>query len=82
MSYLKDINDAWSWTGLKAEEIVGSNEFGNLLLRDTEECFWRVCPEELTCEIVAQSLSSFSQLIDNDDFILDWEMVNLVKLAR
>lgn len=77
-----DINRAWDWTGLTAHEIVRSNEFGNLLIKDVNSHFWRICPEELSCEVVARNSVEFDQLVNSADFKFDWEMERLVKLAR
>ncbi|MDZ4392627.1 T6SS immunity protein Tdi1 domain-containing protein [Cypionkella sp.] len=82
MDLLSEINEHWGWTGLKAIKIVGKNEFGNLLMEHEDGSFWRICPEELTCEVVAKDAGEFSQLIQSECFKLDWEMSELVELAR
>ncbi len=82
VGYLSDINRAWGWTGLIADEIVGLNEFGNFLVKDVNGCFWRICPEELFCRVVAKNSHEFSQLVNSENFKADWEMENLVTLAR
>ena len=82
MDLLRELNEYWGWTGLKAVEIVGKNEFGNFLVKHEDGSFWRICPEELVCNIVANNAYDFFKLIEDQDFQLDWEMFELVELAR
>ena len=35
MELIKHIRSAWGWSGIEPSEIVGENEFGNLMVRDT-----------------------------------------------
>lgn len=58
------------------------NAFGNLILRDDEGCFWRLCPEDVYCRIVAKSSADYGVLVGSEDFLSDWEMIDLVKAAR
>jgi hypothetical protein len=46
---VETIRDAWSWVGLNPAEIIFTNLFGNLIVKDAAGIFWRICPEELTC---------------------------------
>ncbi len=79
---LGKINKHWGWTGLKAIEILGRNEFGNFLLLDENQTYWRICPEELSCEIVAENSQDYLQLVEDEEFQVDWKVSNLVELAR
>ncbi|MEJ6401463.1 T6SS immunity protein Tdi1 domain-containing protein [Yoonia sp. 2307UL14-13] len=80
-SIIHKINEHWGWTGLNATEIVGRNEFGNFLVLDQNQAVWRICPEELDCAMVAENSQDYLQLIEDEDFQVDWNMSNLVKLA-
>ncbi|MHA6263037.1 T6SS immunity protein Tdi1 domain-containing protein [Arenibacterium sp. CAU 1754] len=82
LDLLGRINEHWGWTGLKGIEIVGRNEFGNFIILGEDRAYWRICPEELTCEIVAGNQSDYLQLIETKGFQIDWNMTNLVELAR
>lgn len=82
MSILSKIQKHWGWTGLKGIEIVGRNEFGNFLVLDEEQAYWRICPEELSCEIVAKNPRDYLGLVEDENFQADWRMSNLVELAR
>lgn len=81
MTIIEDIYSAWGWAGLIPDEIVGQNDFGNLLVRDTEGNFWRICPEELECEVVATSKAELDALSTDQEFLHDWYMKNLVAIA-
>lgn len=72
----------WGWTGLKPAEIIGTNSFGNMIVRDHSDRFWRICPEELSCEPIAENREKLVELSQDEEFVLDWEMHQLVDLAR
>ncbi|HLN52733.1 MAG TPA: T6SS immunity protein Tdi1 domain-containing protein [Lentimicrobium sp.] len=79
---LASINKAWDWTGVKAIEIVQMNDFGNIIFKTIENEFWRICPEELYCIKIADSQSEYEKLLKNSSFIEDWEMANIVRIAK
>jgi hypothetical protein len=76
------VEDAWGWTGLKPDQIVGDNDFGNLMIRDHTGRYWRLCPEDLYCRVIAQSKAELDQLSQDQEFLHDWHMSELVQLAR
>jgi hypothetical protein len=79
---LDTIRTAWNWTGLNPVEIVDSNCFGNLIVKDADDAFWRICPEELKCEKVAANAKQFAELARHPDFQSDWKMERLMKIAE
>ncbi len=81
-SMLTAINKAWNWIGVKAKEIVLINDFGNIIFKSTQNEFWRICPEELYCEKIADSQLDYEKLLSDSEFIVDWEMDNLVQIAK
>jgi hypothetical protein len=72
---------AWGFTGIVPRRILDINAFGNLLVEDATGSYWRICPEELSCQVVAGSRVEFDQLRTFDDFRADWEMRRLVAAA-
>ena len=82
MSVLEDIKEAWSWVGLEPKRVVAMNEFGNLLIEDARGRYWRLCPEDVYCKVVAESNEAYESLLKNYEFTSDWEMVELVRKAR
>jgi len=76
------INKSWSWKGFEAKEILLINEFGNIIFRTDSEEYWRICPEELHCEIIANNKDDFESLISDPEYKVDWEVSELVKLAQ
>jgi len=79
---ISTINKAWAWTGVKAIEIISVNDFGNIIFRTEEDAIWRICPEKLYCEKIADSLVEYSELSAKPEFLMDWGMTSLVELAR
>ena len=50
MNIIQEIKEAWGWIGIEPIEVVNENDFGNLLIKDTNGQFWRLCPEDEYCE--------------------------------
>ncbi len=82
MDVITNINNSWGWIGIRAVEVIKENDFGNLLIRDASDRFWRLCPEALSCEIVASNKEQFDELLSDQEFILDWHMSLLVDVAK
>lgn len=81
MQLLETVRSAWAWTGLEPKELVAENEFGNLIVKDESGRFWRICPEELSCDVVAEERASLDALFLDIEFQEDWSMDRLVALA-
>jgi len=76
------INKAWKWKGFNATEIIRTNEFGNVIFKTDKNEYWRICPEEISCGKIAESKSEFDRISASSDFTEDWEMTNLVNIAK
>jgi len=82
MSILNEIKDAWGWIGIEPQEVVIDNEFGNLIVKDISDKFWRLCPEDVYCEIVAESVEEYNALVKSEEFLEDWFMSAMVQEAE
>ena len=82
MQILDKIADAWGWRGIRPSALVMQNEFGNVIVTDEDGRYWRICPEELSCEIVADNDEEFARLVRTEEFVSDWMMRELVDQAR
>ena len=81
MALVDIVRRAWAFTGLVPRSIIDINAFGNLLVEDVGGRVWRICPEELSCEVVAPTVPSLEQLRASPDFQRDWAMQELVERA-
>lgn len=81
MNLIETIGAAWGWCGMDAVEVVLENDFGNLLIRDCRDCYWRLCPEELACTVVARNRSELDVLCHEQEFLHDWYMRVLTDMA-
>jgi hypothetical protein len=81
MTMLETINNAWKWAGLVASSIEATNLFGNVIVRSLDGCYWRICPEELSAQIIARNDQGYTTLWNDADFRLDREMKTLVDMA-
>jgi hypothetical protein len=82
MITVDEINEAWGWVGLNAVEVLGENAFGNLIIRDEDGRYWRLRPQDLCCEPVAQDRAAYDALAYNQAFLNDWYMPEVVHLAE
>ena len=82
MELIAIVEEAWGWTGLKPDQIVGDNDFGNLMIKDQSSRYWRLCPEDLYCKVIANSKAELDQLSQDQEFLHDWYMAELVQQAR
>lgn len=81
MNIIEEVKEAWGWVGINPTEIVTENEFGNLIIKDAENKFWRLCPEEVFCEVIAESVAAYNLLITDAKFVDDWNMSGMVDAA-
>lgn len=79
---ISEINKAWNWKEFNAVEIIRTNDFGNVIFKTDKNEYWRICPEEISCKKIAESESEFDRLSTDSEFIEDWEMSNLVTIAK
>jgi hypothetical protein len=79
---ISEINKAWNWKGFNTTKIILTNDFGNVIFKTDENEYWRICPEETSCEKIAKTELEFELLPHDSEFIEDWEMSNLVTIAK
>lgn len=82
MITVEDINEAWGWCGLNAVAVIGENAFGKLIIRDEDGAYWRISPQDLCCEPVAEDRAALDALSYNQEFLNDWYMPEEVHLAE
>jgi hypothetical protein len=82
MSIIEEIASAWGWTGIQPEEVIGENDFGNIIVKDKAGKYWRICPEELYCEVIAKNRDELDVLFATQGFLADWNMQPLVERAK
>jgi hypothetical protein len=81
VNLLDEVRSAWGWTGIEPVELMDDNDFGNLILKCVRGQYWRLCPEDLYCEIVASSREELDRLSKDQEFLRDWTMRGLVDQA-
>lgn len=81
MQLLDEVRGAWGWVGIEPVELIDDNDFGNLILKDVRGQYWRLCPEDLYCEVVAGGREELDRLSKDQEFLSDWCMRGLVDQA-
>ena len=82
MSLVDEIRRSWGGVGIVPIEVVGENDFGNLIVKDHDGQYWRLCPEDCYCKIIATNRAALDRLSTDQEFLRDWYMTALVTLAR
>jgi hypothetical protein len=82
MSLVEEIRQHWGWVGIEPVEVVGENDFGNLIIKDEDGKYWRLCPEDCYCKVIAASRAELDALSIDQEFLQDWYMSSLVSLAN
>jgi hypothetical protein len=82
MNILHAIRDSWGWAGIDPVEVVGATAFGNLMVEDEQGRYWRVCPEALSCEVIAQTREALDEVSRDQAFLHDWYLQSMVDQAE
>ncbi|UJB68300.1 DUF1851 domain-containing protein [Acaryochloris sp. 'Moss Beach'] len=82
MDLLFTVQTSWSWCGIQAVKIIAQNDFGNLLVLDDIGAYWRICPEDMYCEIIAANAEEMDDLSKDEEFHTDWEMSRLIEIGQ
>jgi hypothetical protein len=82
MDLIAIVKESWGWAGLDPDQIVGDNDFGNLMIKDKSGRYWRLCPEDLNCRVVAESRPELDALSRSQEFLRDWHMIELLAQAK
>ena len=82
MKLIRHIEEAWGWAGVEPISILGQNKFGNFIVKDSAGKYWRLCPEELYCRVVARNREELDGLIAQEEFQQDWHMAGLAIQAE
>lgn len=81
MDALQIIRQYWGWTGIRPALIIERNQFGNLIVKDNSGRFWRISPEQLSCEVIAKNETQMKQLWEDAEFRKLWDMTAFAAIA-
>ena len=82
MDIIEELRQSWGWVGIDPLEVVGENDFGNLIIKATDGRCWRLCPEDCYCAVIANNRAELDVLSSDQEFLQDWYMSALVSLAN
>ena len=75
---IEALNAEWRWILPTIDAVVAVNSMGNVMLRDVDQCHWRICPEELSAEIFARTPDELQEAYADPGRKADWLMAPLV----
>jgi hypothetical protein len=79
---LQAIADGWGWKLGSPVEIVETNCFGNVIVRNEAGQYFRIMPEEWDCQLLARSSEELETKRRQPEFTRDWQMSLLVERAE
>jgi len=50
----------------------------NVLVLDDSEQLWRICPEELSCGVVAKNDDEMNELFQDNEAKADWQLLGMI----
>jgi len=78
MTLPQAIQEGWGWMLDCPVEVLQINAFGNAILRDATGCYFRIIPEDVSCECIADSPESLTEVLKNPEFQSDWAMTDFL----
>jgi len=76
------IQKYWGWLGFEVKEVVEENDFGNIIFKTKTGEYWRICPEEVYCRIIADDVQAYRVAMYDREFKSDWAMEEYVEIAE
>ncbi|CRM65422.1 DUF1851 domain-containing protein [Pseudomonas fluorescens] len=82
MDVIQAIRESWGWVGIDPIEVVGFTGFGNLMIKDGQARYWRLCPETLSCEMIAQTREALDEISKDQAFLRGWYLQPMAEQAE
>jgi hypothetical protein len=79
---LDAISEGWAWKIGLPVAVVATNSFGNAIVLNADGHYFRIMPEEWSCELLATSAAALDAERKKDEFVRDWTMAPLVARAE
>ena len=76
------VTDGWSWRLGEPTEIFATNVFGNVIVKNKAGHYFRIMPEEWSCELIARSAVELEAKRKCAEFVHDWDMKQVVMMAE
>lgn len=78
---ISEVNEGWNWKRFTANKIILENEFGNAKFITVNNDYWLISPVELICEKIAENELVLKQILNDSDYMIDWNVAGLVQIA-
>lgn len=76
------LNESWNWLTPRIERVLAVNSMGNCFVQDSNSHYWRICPENLSAEVVAENEEELQSVFGDPDFKEDWQLLGLIDPAE
>jgi hypothetical protein len=71
---IEALSEEWGWILPRISRVMAVSSMGNVFLADDQQWYWRICPEELSAEIVARTPAVLESVFADPDAKADWQM--------
>ncbi|MCW1921037.1 DUF1851 domain-containing protein [Luteolibacter arcticus] len=75
---IEALSQEWGWILPEIRTVMAVSTMGNVFLADSQQSYWRICPEELSAAIVARTPSELESVFADPESKADWQMWGLV----
>lgn len=79
---LQKVAEAWGWAIRQPVSVLAVNSMANVLVVDVQQKLWRICPEELSCKVVANNPLQIQKYFNDKDTKADWQLLGLINEAE
>ncbi len=79
---LQAIAAGWGWQIGRPVELIDHNAFGNVIIRNDSDLYFRIIPEDLQCDLLGTTPEELAAERAKPKFKEDWEMSPLVEAAE
>jgi len=76
------ITEGWGWAVRSPVTIIIINDFGNVVVQDSAERYFRITLEDLSCCLFASTSSQLASAMKSLEFQRDWAMQPLRAMAE
>ncbi len=79
---IETLNESCSWATPKVQSVLAVNSIANCLLKDINNRYWRICPEELSAELIAENEDQVQKIFADPEYKQDWQLLGLIDPAE
>ena len=76
------LNESWGWVMPQITTVLAVNSMANCLVQDVNGHYWRICPEELSANLIARNEAEVQTVFESPEQKEDWQLLGLINPAE